>query len=63
MLLQQTLLGAGFKSINIDAHCNGKSMEQLDLSFIQRLEFNLKSWLAKEPIDRFMENIMVIAQK
>lgn len=62
-LLQRLLLDAGFKSVGIKNHWHGKSFEDLKLNFLQRLEFKLKSKLSKQPIDRFMENIMIIAQK
>lgn len=61
--LKQTLLKVGFRTVDIKGSWHGKSFEELNISFLQRIQLRLKSRLSKQPIDRFMENIMVIAQK
>lgn len=62
-VLKRLLSDAGFKDVSVKTHWQGKSFDELQLSFLQRLNFKLKSKLSKQPVDRFMENIMVIAQK
>lgn len=62
-LIKSVLSEAGFSSVNITGHWQGKTFEQLNLSRMNRMEF---AWLSKAsgyPVDRFMENIKVIAQK
>jgi len=62
-LIQTKLFEAGFKNVSIKGHWQGKYFEELKLDFFQYLEFKLKSKLSKNSIERFMENIMIIAQK
>lgn len=62
-LLKQALLDAGFKSVSIKGHWQGRSFAELDISFLQRIYLKLKGKLSKQPIDRFMENVMVIGVK
>ena len=62
-LIQTKLFKAGFRNVSIKGHWQGKSFKELKLDLLQRLEFKLKSKLSKNIIDRFMENLMIIAQK
>jgi len=62
-LIQTKLFEAGFKNVSIKGHWQGKYFKELKLDFFQYLEFKLKSKFSKNSIERFMENLMIIAQK
>jgi ubiquinone/menaquinone biosynthesis C-methylase UbiE/uncharacterized protein YbaR (Trm112 family) len=62
-LIKEKLTESGFENIFFRMHIQGKSFEELDITTLQKIELNIKSKLSNKPIDRFLENIQIIAQK
>jgi hypothetical protein len=61
ILIRQLLQIMGFDDINIEYHWAGLNFSEM--SFIMKTKLKIKAFISKYPIERWMENFMIVARK